>query len=222
MAKESFVALSTFRKYSTPEMKKRATEHCAEMSRRRTVRDFSSEPIDRSVIETCLSIAGRAPSGANQQPWKFVVVTDSSVKRKIREAAEEVELQFYTKEATKKWRDALKSLGTGPRKEFLEEAPCLIVIFAEQYSYTSVGEKVKHYYVKESVGIATGMLITALHKAGLASLTYTPVNMTFLNEVLSRPSSEKPFMILVTGYPSDIALVPDLPKKKLEDFTVFI
>ena len=222
MAEESFVALSTFRRYSAVEMQKRASEHYDEMSRRRTVRDFSSEEIDPSVIETCLRTAGRAPSGANQQPWKFVVITDSSVKRKIREAAEEVELQFYTREATRTWRDALKSLGTGPKKEFLDTAPCLIVIFAANFSYASNGDRLKHYYVRESVGIATGMLITALHKAGLATLTYTPVNMTFLNDVLSRPSSEKPFMILVAGFPADTARVPDLQKKELKDFTVFI
>ncbi len=222
MTEEIMMALSPGPKYTDSEMRKRAEQHYADMCRRRTVRDFSSEPVDRSVIETCLRTAGRAPSGANQQPWNFVVVSDSDVKRKIREAAEKVEGEFYTKEATGKWRDALKKLKTGPRKEFLDIAPYLIVIFAENYSYSADGEKSKHYYVKESVGIATGMLITALHNVGLASLTYTPVNMTFLSEVLARPSNEKAFMILVVGYPSENTLVPDLQKKKIEDFIKFI
>ncbi len=221
MTEEKFLPLTEYHRYTELKMKERAAEMYAEMCRRRTVRDFSDEPVDRLIIENCLRTAGRAPSGANQQPWRFVVVSDPAVKGKIRQAAEKVELEFYTKDATGKWRDALKHLKTGPKKEFLEAAPYLINIFAENYSYSPQGERIKHYYVKESVGIATGILITALHNAGLASLTYTPVNMSFLNDILSRPSNEKPFMILVVGYPSKTASVPDLYRKELDDIAVF-
>ncbi len=222
MTEGKFMPLSAYRKQPESEMIKRASEMYEDMCRRRTVREFSSETVDRKIIEDCLRTAGRAPSGANQQPWKFIVVSDTAIKQKIRKAAEEVEREFYSKKATGKWRNALKDLKTGPKKEFLETAPYLIAIFAEQCSYSPSSEKIKHYYVKESVGIATGILITSLHNAGLVSLTYTPVNMTFLNEVLSRPANEKPFMILVAGYPSENALIPDLQKKSLQDFTEFL
>ncbi len=222
MTEEKFLPLLDYRRYTESVMIERASEFYEEMRCRRTIRDFSDEPVDRRIIENCIRAAGRAPSGANQQPWKFVVVSDIATKQKIRAAAEKVELSFYHKETTEKWRDALKDLKTGPRKEFLDTAPYLIAIFAENYSTSPNGEKTKHYYVKESVGIATGILITALHRAGLASLTYTPVNMTFLNKILVRPSNEKAFMILVAGYPSDTAGIPDLKKKKLDDFVLFI
>lgn len=222
MTEEKFLPLLDYRRYTESVMIERASEFYEEMRCRRTIRDFSDEPVDRRIIENCIRAAGRAPSGANQQPWKFVVVSDIATKQKIRAAAEKVELSFYHKETTKKWRDALKDLKTGPRKEFLDTAPYLIAIFAENYSTSPIGEKTKHYYVKESVGIATGILITALHRAGLASLTYTPVNMTFLNKILVRPSNEKAFMILVVGYPSDTASIPVLKKKKLDEFALFI
>lgn len=222
MTEGKFLPLHDYRRYTESVMIERASEFYKEMCCRRTIRDFSDEPVDRRIIENCIRAAGRAPSGANQQPWKFVVVSDTAMKQKIRAAAEKVELSFYNKETTEKWRDAVKNLKTGPRKEFLDTAPYLIVIFAENYSTSPNGEKIKHYYVKESVGIATGILITALHRAGLASLTYTPVNMTFLNKILVRPSNEKAFMILVAGYPSDTAGIPDLKKKKLDDFVLFI
>ena len=157
-----------------------------------------------------------------EQSWHFVVVSDHGVKRQIREAAEKVEREFYTKKATRKWVEALKHLDTDVQKPFLETAPYLIVIFAQRYGYSSSGEKKKHYYVSESVGIATGMLITGLHHAGLASLTYTPANMRFLNKILARPANEKPFMILVVGYPSENALVPAIQKKPLEDIAEFV
>ena len=222
MSEENFIPLVNYRKYPEAEMKERATHFYEDMRRRRTVRDFSDQPVDRSIIDNCIRTAGTAPCGANQQAWKFVVVSNPEMKSKIRNAAEKVEAEFYTKEATGKWRDALKHLETGPKKPFLETAPYLIVIFAEQYGFSPEGEKIKHYYVKESTGISTGMLITALHNAGLASLTYTPVNMSFLNGLLARPASEKPFMILVAGYPSDSVLVPDLTKKALEDIADFV
>jgi nitroreductase len=222
MAEKTFLPLTDYCKFPEAEMKKRASEFYLEMRRRRTVRNFSDQPVDRNIIEDCLRTAGTAPSGANQQPWSFIVVSELTVKRRIREAAEKIEKEFYSNEATRKWTDALKHLGTVPRKPFLEIAPYLIVIFSQRYSYSANGEKTKHYYVSASVGIATGMLITALHHAGLVTLTYTPSSMRFLNKILSRPSNEKPFMILVVGYPSETALVPAIQKKALKDISLFI
>ncbi|MBW1701524.1 MAG: nitroreductase family protein [Deltaproteobacteria bacterium] len=222
MAENTFLPLTDYCKLPESEMKRRASEFYVEMRKRHTVREFSDQPVDRNIIEDCLRTAATAPSGANQQPWSFIAVSDFTVKRRIREAAEKIEKEFYSKEITRKWRDALKHLKTGPSKPFLEIAPYLIAIFSQSYSYSANGEKTKHYYVTESVGIATGMLITALHHAGLVTLTYTPVNMRFLNKILSRPSNEKPFMILVVGYPSEAALVPAIQKKALEDISVFI
>lgn len=222
MAEKQFRSLTGYCKYPETEMKKRALDFYAEMSRRRTVRDFSDQPVDRSIIENCLRAAGTAPSGANQQPWSFIIVSDQSVKRQIREAAEEIEKKFYSKKNTEKWVKALKHLGTGPIKPFLENAPYLIAIFSQLYGHSADGEKKKHYYVSESVGIATGILLAGLHHAGLASLTYTPANMRFLNKILARPANEKPFMILVVGYPSENALVPAIQKKSLEDIAEFV
>jgi iodotyrosine deiodinase len=222
MTKNEFLPLTEYRKLPETEMQKQASEFLSRMRGRRTVRDFSEQPVDRKIIEDCLRTAATAPSGANQQPWRFVVVSDTIVKQKIRESAEKIEKNFYSKEATLKWRDTLKHLKTGPSKPFLEIAPYLIAIFSQSYSYSAKKEKKKHYYVTESVGIATGILITALHYAGLATLTYTPANMKFLNKILARPTNEKPFMILVVGYPSASALVPALQKKTLEDIAVFI
>ena len=222
MAANSFQTLTAYHRFPEAEMKKRASAFHSKMRGRRTVREFSDQSIDRLVIEDCLRAGATAPSGANQQPWQFVVVSDPAVKRQIRESAEKIEKDFYSKKSTLHWRDVLKHLKTGPSKPFLETAPYLIVIFSQSYSFSAKGEKIKHYYVTESVGIATGMLITALHHAGLATLTYTPVTMKFLNKILSRPSNEKPFMILVVGYPSESALVPTIKKKKLADISVFI
>ena len=222
MVEKKFLPLTGYCKHPEAEMKRRAFDFYAEMMRRRTVRNFSDQPVDRSIIENCLRTASSAPSGANQQPWRFIVVSDQAVKRQIREAAEKIEREFYSKEATKKWVNALEHLGTAPSKPFLENAPYLIAIFSQRYGYSANGEKAQHYYVSESVGIATGMLITALHHAGLVSLTYTPINMRFLNKILSRPSNEKPFMILVVGYPAEDALVPAIQKKSLEDIAEFV
>ena len=222
MAEKRLMSLTEYCKYPEDEMKKRAFDFYLQMRRRRTVRHFSDQTVDKSIIENCLRVAGTAPSGANQQPWSFVVVSDQSVKRQIREAAEKIEKEFYGKQATKKWVNALEHLGTGPIKPFLEDAPYLIAIFSQLYSYAANGEKKKHYYVSESVGIATGMLITGLHHAGLASLTYTPASMKFLKKILSRPKNEKPFMILAVGYPSENALVPSIQKKSLKDIADFV
>ncbi|RTZ95156.1 MAG: nitroreductase family protein [Deltaproteobacteria bacterium] len=222
MAEKKFQSLTEYCKFPEAEMKRRALEFYAEMMRRRTVRSFSDQPVDRNIIEICLRAASTAPSGANQQPWSFIVVSDHAVKREIREAAEKIEKEFYSKKATEKWVNALEHLGTFPSKPFLETAPYLIAIFSQLYSYSASGEKKKHYYVSESVGIATGMLITGLHHAGLVSLTYTPSKMRFLNKILSRPLNEKPYMILVVGYPSEDALVPAIQKKPLEEIAEFV
>ena len=222
MVENKFLSLIDYCEYPEAEMKRRASEFYREMIRRRTVRHFSDRPVDRSVIEDCLRTASTAPSGANQQPWSFVVVSDQTVKRRIREAAEKVEQEFYSKEATKNWVKALDHLGTVPSKPFLEIAPYLIVSFSQLYDYSSNGEKKQHYYVSESIGIATGILITALHHAGLVSLTYTPSKMRFLNKILSRPSNEKPFLILVAGYPAEDTVVPAIQKKSLHEIATFI
>jgi len=222
MTEKAFEPYGAYREYPVEEMKQRAADFYVEMKRRRSVRHFSDRPIPVEVIKDCIRTAARAPSGANIQPWTFVVVSDPKVKKQIREAAEIVEHEFYTAEATRQWVDALGHLGTSYRKPFLLSAPYLIAVFAQRHGYDPDGKKVKHYYVHESVGIATGILITALHNAGLASLTYTPAKMAFLNKVLSRPSNEKPFMILVTGYAADGAEVPVLQKKPLEEVAVFV
>lgn len=191
------------------------------MRRRRTVRHFSDTAVAREVIEHCLLVAGSAPSGANLQPWHFVVVSNPAVKRRIREAAEAEEREFYEHRAPQEWLDALAPLGTDADKPFLEAAPYLIAIFSQSYGVLPDGRKVKNYYVQESVGIATGMLITALHQAGLVSLTHTPSPMGFLNEILDRPVNEKPFLLLVVGHPAADAQVPDIAKKPLSEICSF-
>jgi nitroreductase len=198
-------------------MQQLAREHYDELKRRRTVREFSAEPVPESVIQDCLRAAGTAPSGANLQPWHFAVVRGPEVKQQIRIAAEAEEREFYAHRAPQEWLDALAPLGTDASKPFLESAPYLIVIFAKAYELLPDGRRVKNYYVSESVGIATGFLIQALHHAGLATLTHTPSPMAFLNEILDRPSNERPSILLVVGYPSDSAKVPKLTKKPLEE-----
>lgn len=217
-----FRPLTEYREQPVDEMVRRATEIAEELRRRRTVRDFDDRPVPREVIERCIWAAGSAPSGANMQPWHFVVVSDPAVKARIREGAESEEREFYESRAPREWLDALAPLGTDENKPFLETAPWLIAVFAERYGTLPDGRKVKHYYVQESVGIATGMLITALHHAGLATLTHTPSPMEFLNEVLGRPASEKPFLLLVTGYPAADARVPEITKKPLDVIASFV
>jgi nitroreductase len=192
------------------------------MRRRRTVRDFSDRPVPREIIKDCLRAAGTAPSGANLQPWHFVVVGDPAIKKQIREAAEEEERAFYRERAPQEWLDALAPLGTDEHKPFLETAPYLIVIFAENYGFTPDGHKIKHYYASESVGIATGMLIAAVHNAGLASLTHTPSPMAFLSKILDRPPNERAFLVLVVGYPTPDAEVPVITKKALDEIATFV
>jgi iodotyrosine deiodinase len=196
-----FVPLTTYREFPAQEMVSRAKSFRDEMLRRRTVRQFSSRPVPREVIDDCLCVARSAPRGVNKQPWHFVVVSDAKVKTKIRAAAEEEERRFYNGRAPKEWLEALAPLGTDENKPYLEVAPYLIVIFAQHYEVSTDGCKMKNYYVTESVGIATGMLLSAIHVAGLVALTHTPSPMGFLNQILGRPAQEKPFLILVVGHP---------------------
>ena len=222
MQKAVFQLLTSYIEYPVEEMKKRAVNFRKQMQRRRTVRQFSDRPVPREIIEECLLTAGTAPNGANLQPWRFVVVSDPNVKHEIRVAAEEEEKDFYTRRAPKEWLEALSPLGTDEHKPFLETAPYLIAIFGKTHSDLPDGRRVKNYYVNESVGIATGMLITAIHNAGLVSLTHTPSPMGFLNQILNVPSDARPFLLLVTGYPAEDAEVPVIQKKVLEEITVFI
>ena len=222
MTQPRFVPLAGYQGYPPDEMGRRAAAFLELMRRRRTVREFSGQPVPREVIEDCLRTAGTAPSGANMQPWHFVVVSDPAVKRRIRAAAEEEERAFYGGRAPQEWLDALAPLGTDADKPFLEVAPYLIVIFAERFGRLPDGRSVKHYYVQESVGIATGLLIAALHNAGLATLTHPPSPMGFLGELLGRPENERPYLILVAGYPADNARVPDIGKKPLEEIATFV
>ena len=191
---------------------------------RHTVRNFTSQPVPKSVIETCLRAAGTAPSGANHQPWHFVCVSDPETKKKIRDAAETEEQEFYGGKAGEGWLNDLKKIGTDAHKPFLEEAPWLIAIFAERYGIDEDGNKRKNYYMPESVGIATGFLLNALHKAGLATLTHTPNPMKFLNQILNRPSNERPYILLVVGHPAEDAEIPRAAtvKKPLEQIASFI
>jgi iodotyrosine deiodinase len=217
-----FVPLQHYREYPVEEMKQRAAEFRARLSHRRSVRQFSERSVPAEVIEECLLAAGSAPSGANMQPWHFVVVSDPEAKRRIREAAEREEERFYRERAPQEWLDALAPLGTDEHKPFLETAPHLIVIFVQSYGVTSEGKKYKHYYATESVGIATGMLVAAVHNAGLVSLTHTPSPMGFLNEILGRPAHERPFLMLVIGYPAKDAVVPDIGRKGLDEIATFV
>jgi len=191
------------------------------MQRRRTIRDFSDRPVPREVIEYCIRAAGTAPSGANLQPWHFVAVSDPAIKHQIRIAAEKEEKEFYTHRAPKGWLEALAPLGTDSRKPFLETAPWLIAVFAQPFRILADGTRSPTYYAIESVGIATGILVTAVHSCGLVSLTHTPSPMGFLNRILDRPSHEKPFVLLVVGHPVENALVPDITRKQLDEISSF-
>ena len=214
--------LQQYREFPIEEMRERLEAFYTDMNRRRTVREFSTRPVPRDLIETALKVANTAPSGANLQPWHFVAVSGPETKRKIREAAEAEEREFYTHRASEEWLAALEPLGTDERKPFLETAPYLIAVFLQKYGELPDGRKVKHYYPAESTGLATGLLIAALHRAGLATLTHTPSPMKFLNEILGRPKSERPFLLLVVGYPAEGARVPDIRRKSLEEFTSWV
>ncbi len=210
-----------FQEKSKEEMIAISESFYLDVKRRRTVREFSDRPIPNDVIKNALLAAGTAPSGANMQPWHFVVVSNPEIKKEIRKAAEKEEKAFYQRRAPEEWLKALQPLGTDENKPFLETAPCLIVVFLKKVTVDEEGKEHKNYYITESVGIATGILITALHLSGLATLTYTPSPMKFLNKILGRPDTERPFLILVTGYPSRNAKVPVINKYQLDQIATF-
>lgn len=216
------VALSAMPRLSDDERISVARAFADELARRRTVRDYAPTPVPRAVIEHCLRAAGTAPSGANQQPWRFVAVQGVDIKRRIREAAEAEEREFYAHRAPEEWLNALAHLGTDADKPFLETAPWLIGIFYERFAFDAQGDKVKRYYPHESVGIATGMLIAALHRAGLATLTHTPSPMGFLNEILGRPKNEMAYLLLVVGHPAPDCRVPDIRRLALDEYASFL
>lgn len=205
-------------------MQARAADFHRAMQTRRSVRAFSERPVPRDIIEQCVLTAGSAPSGANHQPWYFACAGTPDIKRKIRVAAEEEERAFYAGRAADEWLDALEPIGTDAEKPYMEIAPWLICIFAQRRGGVQEGDDKKNYYIHESVGIATGMLISACHNAGLATLVHTPNPMKFLNEICGRPATEKPFLILVAGYPAEGAMVPKhaLVKKPLEAIASFL
>lgn len=218
------IPLPDFVERPQPEMLARATAFYEAIRRRHTVRDFSTRPVPREIVEQCLRAAGTAPSGANHQPWHFAVIADAGRKRRIRAAAEEEERAFYAGRAGKEWLEALEPLGTDADKSFLEAAPWLICIFGSRKSVGAGGKLRKNYYVPESVGIATGFLIAALHEAGLATLTHTPNPMGFLNEICGRPETDKPYILLVAGYPAEGATIPAHAtyKKPLDQIASFL
>lgn len=200
----------------------RAAAFAEEMARRRTVREFAATPVPRELIEQCLRAAGTAPSGAHQQPWRFVAIENAKVKHRIREAAEVEERAFYEHRAPSEWLAALAPLGTDADKSFLDAAPWLIAVFYERFGLDEDGTKHKRYYPQESVGLAAGLLIAALHRAGLATLTHTPSPMGFLNEVLDCPRNLMPFLLLVVGHPADDCRVPDIQRLPLGDYVRFV
>ena len=217
-----FVPLSTWREYPPEEMRRRAASFARDLSRRRSIRMFSDRPVPREIIADCLRAAGTAPSGANLQPWHFVAVSDPAVKQRIREAAEREEYEFYHHRAPPEWLEALAPLGTDEHKPYLVTAPWLIAVFGQRYGTLPDGRRVTHYYVSESVGIACGFLLAAVHHAGLCALTHTPSPMGFLNDVLGRPASERAFPLMVVGYPAEGAGVPRIGKKALGEITTFL
>lgn len=215
-----FVPLA-FERLSPDESRRRALEFLNRIARRRSVRDFASDPIPLEAVDAAIAAAASAPSGANRQPWRFVVVTDPATKRRIREAAEAEEREFYERRATAEWLADLAPLGTDWRKPFLESAPCLVVVFSLDYEPVRLADgserRHKNYYVQESVGIAAGFLLAALHEAGFATLTHTPSPMGFLGEILGRPKHERPFLLIPVGYPAPGAQVPDVSRKALDE-----
>lgn len=214
-----FVPLA-FERLSPEEQLARSRRFLATMGRRRTVRHFSPEPVPYELVENAVATAGTAPSGAHQQPWTFVAVGDLTLKRRIRLSAEEEERRSYESRMPAEWLEALRPLGTDWRKPHLEDAPFLIVVFEQAYGIRDDGTKVRHYYVRESVGIAVGLLLASLHEAGLATLTHTPSPMGFLRGLLERPDNERPYVVVPVGYPAEGCAVPDLERKPLEAILV--
>jgi nitroreductase len=209
-----------FREIPHAEMSSRALEFLELCRTRRTVREFSDQPVERALLETIIATAGTAPSGANKQPWKFVLIDDPEIKKQIRVAAEKEEKENYEHRMPQSWLDDLAELGTDWHKEFLEIAPWLIVVFKERYRIEGTVQK-KNYYVEESVGIACGFLLAAIHNAGLVSLTHTPSPMNFLQTILRRPTNEVPFLLIPVGYPKDETTVPDIRRKQLAEILIY-
>jgi iodotyrosine deiodinase len=222
MNNTKLIPLPAYQEYSLDEMLNRSQLFYEDLLRRRSVRNFSNKQVPKKIIDNCIAAANTAPSGANKQPWHFVVVSNSLIKKKIRVAAEEEEREFYSTRAPQEWLNALATLGTDSNKPFLESAPYLIIVFSKSLDTLADGTKLKTYYALESTGIATGFLINAIHNAGLVCLTYTPNLMKFLNDILGRPQTEKPFLVLVVGYPAENAMVPDIVKKGLKEVTTYL
>jgi nitroreductase len=218
---KDFIPLPFPLRFTAAEMNKKAVEFNQLIQKRRTVREFSNKPVAKKVIEQCILAAGSAPSGAHMQPWHFVAISNQDIKSKIRMAAEIEEKEFYQHRASEEWLKALEPLGTDTHKPFLETAPWLIAVFAERYGIDDEGNRVKHYYTPESVGISCGLLLAALHSSGLATLTHTPSPMGFLKDILKRPDNERPYLLVVCGHPSDDAMVPDLKRKELNKVSSF-
>ena len=222
MTEPNFIPLSMYEEYPIDVMQQRVDAFEAKLRRRRTARQFSDRPVPRAIIEKCLAAAGTAPSGAHQQPWHFVAISDPATKSSIRIAAEVEERQFYQRRAPQEWLEALHPLGTDESKPYLETAPWLIAVFLQRFARLPDGRKIKHYYTDESVGIATGLLIAAIHEAGLVSLTHTPSPMGFLTQILQRPKdTERPYLLVVVGYPASNAVVPDITRKPLAQIATF-
>ncbi|MCH8273532.1 MAG: nitroreductase family protein [Armatimonadetes bacterium] len=200
---------------------RRLREDYETAQQRRTVRTFSPDPVPREMIETALLIAGTAPSGAHRQPWHFVAIGDADTKAQIKREVEQAERDFYERRAPKEWLEALAPLGTDSRKDYLTVAPWLIVVFRRDYDLSEDGKRLKNYYMTESVGIAVGFLLQALHRAGLVALTHTPAPMTFLRDICERPVNEKPFVLIPVGYPAEDCVVPDLARKPLSEIAEF-
>ena len=211
-----------FQKITFEEMDYNANQFFQKVSSRRSVRDFSSDDFPIDIIKNCIKSASTAPSGANKQPWHFVIVKDPTIKRKIRKAAEIEEKEFYGGRAPKEWLDDLNQFGTDWNKPFLEEAPYLIVVFSKKFDINDDGTNTKNYYVSESVGIASGLLLIALHNAGLVTLTHTPSPMAFLSDILNRPPSDKPYLIIPVGFPSENAEVPNIKKKTFKEICTIL
>jgi nitroreductase len=224
MKKHAASPLSDFIEYPQDEMLKRSEQFYQDIKRRHSIRSFSDRPVPRAIIENCIMAAGTAPNGANHQPWHFVAIHSHDVKKQVREQAELHERGFYDGRASDEWLDALKPLGTDANKPYLEHAPWLIAIFSQKTGGPQADDKNTNYYVHESVGIATGFLINALHNSGLATLTHTPKPMSFLSKVCDRPDNERPYMLLIAGYPADDATVPHHAqnKKSLNEIATFL
>ncbi len=217
---EARFAPLSFTRLDEPEQRERSVAFRDRIAARRSVRHFSSEPVPWELVENAIVAAGTAPSGANQQPWTFVVVSDPETKRRIHEAAELEERRNYESRMSDEWREAIRPIGTDWHKPHLSDAPYVIVVFEQPYGLQPDGTKVKHYYVRESVGIAIGFLLAALHEAGLATLTHTPSPMGFLHEILERPENERPLVVIPVGYPTEEATVPLIERKPLDDILV--